>query len=367
MRHAETQEVQHGFEARGVASLVRLLRDTTLIWRGRTAVQLVVEPGTELRAGHDSHELITDSVRIQPHGLVVLRAQFPQAAYLVSIRRVLNTLLHHFVLNIRLEKGWHDNIWPEYLDHYLRQRNWPDSARELTPIFSAALRRGTTAEQTKHIRSQPWKERIRRGTARTLQTRLGREPIARGLAREHWKEVSRAFFNSEHHDAMVDAAELARRLRSVSPGCTVIQADWASDQLTPTMPPKLAFAQSIQLEGPASIEVRDERRQRIITHVNVSEASIDSGGGLGVRGGVEVQSAAAHVCLLSGAKTAYGATMPAPIICKGQRVQSEATPHRVPWWRRLHHWQAAWRNADWTCPEADDPQHLYVTTTGEEA
>ncbi len=357
----------HSFAARGIASLVRLLRGTTVTWRTRSPVRISLAPGAHLHAGNVARPIGTSTAILRPHSTISLRAEYPDTAYLVSCRRVLETIRTHFVLELRLQSGWRDNVWPDYLDYYLRTRRWPDSALELGPIFSSVLRRGAGAEQTQHIRTLPWRKRMQRGLARTMLARVGRDPIARGLAHEHWKTLSRTFFLSEQHPAMVAAADLARTLAPMADGCAIIQAGWEADQPVPVMPPALAPAQRISFEGLTSIEAVDGKTQRVATHLTAEAGVLEPGGGLAVRGPVAWEADAAHVCLVGGAKRAYGATMDAPIVCKGTHVQGHAQPIPHPWWRRLQHWQARWRDPEWERPETHDPQHLRVRAAGEEA
>lgn len=367
MSRGVTAEVDHHFRARGVASLVRLLRDASVEWSGKQPLTVRVPPGTRIASDQGEREVAGTRLVVQPHGRIRVRASYAGPAFLVSAQRVLESIRTHFVLDVRLQSGWHDNLWPGYLDFYLAHRRWPDSAQELGPIFATLLRRGSNAEQTRAIRVLPWRRRLRHGVRRAVIARVGRGPTARGLAYEHWKTISRTFFNHADFAAMVRAAALARELEQCRRGCAVLKATWEEDRALPVMPPMLALAERLEITGIAGIEMYDERRDRRTGHVTVRDAEVTPGGCVGFPGPVTVDAALAHVCLVAGRKRAYALRMPAPIICKGEGFHGRAGPNPLSWWRRVHHWQARWRDADWEPPDGQDPRHLRVRGEATEA
>lgn len=317
---ASEMELAHIFEAQGTASFIKCIRDTRVEWNTDKSLILEAEAGM-FEEGDSLTSLPRDKYEISPFEPVKLIARLKEPSYLLTLQKLHDILRHRYLLNVKLYSKWELNIWPLFLDCYLRTGRWPstiDDMRDLGAVIVADARENGTPQ----LRTLSKLRRLRREFPIIVITRVNVHSTIRKWAKKHWAAIYRKFFNSPHFEEMEANAILLRSLREWGDGLIALRSVRKNDDLAFAMPFELARADSLRCDGVLGFSKESRvgpspKQSKVVSSLHFESVAMGP-----IPLPCKVTFERVQVPMASGCKKIYGAVMTSPIIVKGQHVSA---------------------------------------------
>lgn len=364
-RAASETDSAHLFSAAGTASFIKCVRDASIEWETDKPAVIEAEAGMSESAGSVS-ALPRGVYQISPYESARLTARFKQPVYLLTTQKLYDVLSNRYVLDVKLYSRWELNFWPLFLDHYLATGRWASTKEEMRE-FGAMLVADFRKNATPELKKLSKLKRLRKQFPVIMITRFNVDSTLRKWSKKHWANIYRKFFNSPHFEEMSRNAELLRTLRGKMDGLVALKSVMKQDDLAFAMPLELAAADSLQVKKLVGLAKIDGTCSGSERSKCVSSLQLDS-----VLLGptplpCEFAAERAQAPLVTGAKKAYGATMQAPIILKGENVSGTLEQNQPDLNRRMISRVRDLVNSDRTPDISENTADLKVTLEAAES
>jgi hypothetical protein len=196
--------------------------------------------------------------------------------------------------------------------------------REFGAMIVADYRKSGIPE----FKDLPKLKRLRREFPIIMLTRFNVDSTLRKWSKKNWANIYRKFFNSPHFDEMVANAELLAKIKGKDDGLVALKSKMERDDLAFSMPMEFAAAESLRVRTIVGLAKIDGARDGAERSKVVSSLQLDSASTGPTPLPCRLSVARAHAPLVSGVKKAYGATMTAPIIVKGDNISGSLESNR---------------------------------------
>ncbi|RJP24757.1 MAG: hypothetical protein C4520_03495 [Candidatus Abyssobacteria bacterium SURF_5] len=309
------QPDEHHFDAAGETLFIKLPKGAVATWQ--TSSRMTIEAGGGILRGPASlFTLGKGTFKINPVSACRVSAVFEHPVYLVSYLRLADIMKNRYVFTVQLRPDWRVNLWPHLFGAYARTGQWPTRKRDYARFFRLILEQADL-DALARADSKTRLQKMSSYLSLAALVKVGRNTTARRLAAEHGEKIIRKLLEAEYYPELLAEVDAFNSLKKAG-GIVPLTGALAQDETGLKTPFEIARPQRIEVRGRCSVEFMWEYGEHYDGGLLCSSIELTPKAPLALPGRLQVSAPRAHFVLDTGAKTAYGATFPAPLICKGE-------------------------------------------------